>query len=168
MELYLNLHYFTTFLSVLICALSLFYFYRHYSLVPNHTTRKRKPVQKYPTPGLKILSEGSKPAIEYTTSSLSSVLASLTLLSVIAVHGLGATPEWAWVAKVKQPGKPGEEKLVNWLEAPAMLPKELPNARIMAFSYESKWLLEGLKQRRALCGIQLLEALNNLRKKVFF
>ena len=84
-------------------------------------------------------------------------------LSIFAVHGLGASPEWAWIRKVKD----GSRNVhVNWLKDPEMLPSKLPNSRIMTFNYESKWLLAAPKQRRSLCAIQLLTALDNRRNEV--
>lgn len=60
----------------------------------------------------------------------------------------------------------GEEKNVNWLADNDLLPKEIPNARIMTFNYESKWHADAPKQRRSLCAEQLLTALHNKRKEV--
>ncbi len=59
-----------------------------------------------------------------------------------------------------------KEVHVNWLANENLLPAKLPNSRIMTFNYESKWLLEAPKQRRSLCAIQLLTALDNKRKEV--
>lgn len=81
-------------------------------------------------------------------------------LSIVAVHGLGATPDWAWIWKVNK------EEHVNWLKDENMLPAKLPGSRIMTFNYESQWLLGAPKQRRSLCAIQLLTALDNKRKEV--
>lgn len=86
-------------------------------------------------------------------------------ISIVAVHGLGASPEWAWIRKVKDGDS---EKHVKWLEDPDMLPSKLPNSRVMTFNYESKWLLAAPKQRSSLCAIQLLTALDNQRKEVTF
>ena len=55
---------------------------------------------------------------------------------------------------------------VNWLADLHMLPAKLPDSRIMTFNYESKWFLEAPKQRRSLCAIQLLTALDNQRTEV--
>ena len=83
--------------------------------------------------------------------------------SIVAVHGLGANPDWAWIRKVEN----GNEVIhVNWLADENMLPVKIPNARIMTFNYESKWLLGAPKHRRSLCAIQLLTALDNKRKEV--
>ena len=83
--------------------------------------------------------------------------------SIVAVHGLGANPDWAWIRKMKD----GDDEVhVNWLADEIMLPAKLPDSRIMTFSYESNWLLGAPKQRRSLCAIQLLTALDNKRKEV--
>ena len=84
-------------------------------------------------------------------------------ISIVAVHGLGATPDWAWIRKVKIDD---QEVLVNWLADKNMLPAKLPNSRIMTFNYESKWFLRAPMQRRSLCGNQLLTALDNKRNEV--
>ena len=59
-----------------------------------------------------------------------------------------------------------KEVHINWLADENMLPAKLPDSRIMTFNYESKWLLGAPKQRRSLCAIQLLTALDNKRKEV--
>ena len=86
-------------------------------------------------------------------------------VSIVAVHGLGANPKWAWVRKVPVEA-PGEEKKVNWLADNDLLPSKVPSARIMAFNYESKWHADAPKQRRSLCADQLLTAIDNRRKEV--
>lgn len=95
--------------------------------------------------GLKVLYKGSNPSID-----------------IVAVHGLGATPDCAWIRKVQNGD---QEVLVNWLADRNMLPAKLPNSRIMTFNYESKWLLGAPMQRRHLCAIQLLTAIDNKRKE---
>lgn len=56
--------------------------------------------------------------------------------SVIAVHGLGANPDFAWVRK-KNPEE-GQFEDVNWLET--LLPQLLPVSRIRCFNYDSTWV----------------------------
>jgi len=60
----------------------------------------------------------------------------------------------------------GEEKRVNWLTDNDLLPKMVPNARIITFNYESKWHVDAPKQRRSLCAEELLIALENKRTAV--
>lgn len=57
--------------------------------------------------------------------------------SVVAVHGLGANPNyaWTWRGEEKPDGAPRET--ANWLTE--FLPEELPNARIMTYGYDSRW-----------------------------
>jgi hypothetical protein len=86
-------------------------------------------------------------------------------ISIVAVHGLGANPDWAWVRKVKVRAT-DEERNVNWLADLDLLPAKIPHARIMTFNYESKWHKDAPKQRRSLCADQLLTALDNKRKEV--
>jgi hypothetical protein len=95
--------------------------------------------------GLIVLYEGASPAVD-----------------IIAVHGLGANPDWAWIGK-REVGN-GEEH-IKWLSDKNMLPAKLPDSRIMTFNYESNWLLGAPKQRRSLCGVQLLTALDSKRKE---
>ncbi|KAH6653380.1 hypothetical protein BKA67DRAFT_503658, partial [Truncatella angustata] len=51
---------------------------------------------------------------------------------IVAIHGIGAHPDDTWTWK-----RPDER--TNWLADPNMLPKAVPNARIMRFGYESTW-----------------------------
>lgn len=119
--------------------------------------------------GMKVLYEGPKPCVEYVTTPEILFVESCTdfflliILSIVAAHGLGASPDWAWIRKVKNGDK---EVKVNWLADENMLPTKLPNSRIMTFNYESKWLLGAPKQRCSLCAIQLLTALDHQRKEV--
>ena len=77
----------------------------------------------------------------------------------MAVHGLGASPDWTWVHTEKTNGKK-----TNWLKDRDMLPRLVPNARIMQFVYESAWLgAQSIDQRVSLIADQLLECLANQR-----
>ena len=75
-------------------------------------------------------------------------------LSVVAVYGFGAHPDWTWYA--------GD---THWLKDDHMLPKAIPNTRILRFGYESQWLgREAIQQRLPLVADQLLYGLMALRK----
>ncbi|PQE16458.1 WD40 YVTN repeat-like-containing protein [Rutstroemia sp. NJR-2017a WRK4] len=84
-------------------------------------------------------------------------------VDIVAVHGLGATPSTTWTKAVEQQERAEvkninwhssltsllptiwtqapvqEEKRINWLSDPTMLPALVTNARIMAFNYDSNW-----------------------------
>jgi len=96
---------------------------------------------------------------------------------VVAVHGIGAAPDWAWVAqetKMKEVVLDGTKearevvRTINWLEAPNMLPKAIPRARIMRFGYESQWFGDAaVKQRLPTVANTLLKFLVMERKVSF-
>ena len=74
--------------------------------------------------------------------------------SIVAVPGLGASPEWTWKSKNK----------VDWLRDVNMLCRSIPNARIMVFEYESQWFGRGsIDQRLSSVADQLVLALFHSR-----
>ena len=118
--------------------------------------------------GLVVLYEGETPDVEWVFWFLrrpQQTPANITNSSVVAVHGLGADPAWAWVRKIGVEGT-DQYKKVNWLADKDLLPAKIPHARIMTFNYEAKWHKDAPKQRRDLCADQLLSALDNKRKEV--
>lgn len=72
--------------------------------------------------------------------------------SIVAVHGLGSNPDWAWTH---------EETGAMWLKH--FLPKACPRARIMAFNHNSAWDINAPVKSVDVCGQQLLDALNTSR-----
>jgi hypothetical protein len=57
------------------------------------------------------------------------------------------------------------ESYVNWLSDPAMLPKVVPNARIMRYGYKSQWFgPNAIKQNSSRVAHRLLIALKRARK----
>ncbi|KFY43045.1 hypothetical protein V494_02119 [Pseudogymnoascus sp. VKM F-4513 (FW-928)] len=90
--------------------------------------------------GLDIIYEGSNAEVD-----------------IVAVHGFGANPNYAWTANV------GSKVRFSWLER--LLPKEVPNTRIMTFSFQSNWLLDAPKTRTTLCAAALVDALRNKRRE---
>ncbi|KAK7423679.1 hypothetical protein QQX98_000869 [Neonectria punicea] len=76
-------------------------------------------------------------------------------VDVVAVHGIGASPKTTWTHKKTN---------VNWLSNHAMLPAALPNARIMAFGYNSVWFGDdAVKQSVESVANKLLEELSKNR-----
>jgi triacylglycerol esterase/lipase EstA (alpha/beta hydrolase family) len=72
------------------------------------------------------------------------------LLSIVAVHGLGAHPEFTWTTKHKQAQPPAElcdtshasiKDRVNWLKDEGFLKEDFKTARIMTFGYNADWFL---------------------------
>lgn len=75
--------------------------------------------------------------------------------SIVAVHGLGANSDFAWVRK-KRPEE-GQFEDVNWLEI--LLPQSIPASRIRCFNYDSRWVGNNLpKQTLVDIARQLLDA----------
>ncbi|KAG6977871.1 Vegetative incompatibility protein HET-E-1 [Fusarium oxysporum f. sp. conglutinans] len=91
-------------------------------------------------------------------------------LSIVAVHGLAANPDYAWVWQPKNnpPGHPEyPAKHFNWLKE--LLPIELSSAqlscRVMTFNYDSKWFMNAPQQRLSNISDTLLVSLRNKRDK---
>lgn len=91
--------------------------------------------------------------------------------SIVAVHGLAANPDYAWVWQPKNnpPGRHGyPDKHFNWLKD--LLPTEMSSAslscRVMAFNYDSKWFMDAPKQKLSDLSNRLLDSLRNKREKV--
>ncbi|KAH8679338.1 hypothetical protein BGZ61DRAFT_508198 [Ilyonectria robusta] len=90
---------------------------------------------------------------------------------MVAVHGLAANPDYAWVWQPKNNpadgcGYPTEH--FNWLKH--LLPAELLlstqlSCRIMTFNYELKWLINAPQQRLSNISDKLLVSLRNKREK---
>jgi len=82
------------------------------------------------------------------------MLIGINLISIVAVHGIGANVDTTWTTKE-----------VNWISDDKMLPQEQPTARIMTFSYDSQWLgSESIDQRCSLIADHLLAHLKTRRQ----
>ncbi len=81
----------------------------------------------------------------------------------MAIHGIGAHPDDTWCKRVDDHGL--EPKYVNWLQDAHMLPRVVPNTRIMRYGYESRWLGEdAIRLKASTVAQRLLRALNAARK----
>ena len=74
------------------------------------------------------------------------------LSSIVAVHGLGAHPEFTWTVTNKQAqplqaessskaGHASNKHRVNWLKDDAFLKEDFKKARIMTFGYNADWFV---------------------------
>lgn len=98
----------------------------------------------------------------------------LTLGSIIAVHGLGAHPVYTWshpisadsVDRTQEPN-PTEQGPVNRSTRISLLkdllPKDFPEARILSFEYNSRWLTDAPIKTTEEIGKTLLEEIKATR-----
>ncbi|KAK2591217.1 hypothetical protein QQS21_011102 [Conoideocrella luteorostrata] len=89
-------------------------------------------------------------------------------IDIVAVHGLGANPDYAWVWQPKHnpPNRPGyPDKYFNWIKE--LLPSKL-SCRVLAFNYDSTWVSTDSAPQQRLSNISdsLLDSLRNNRDKV--
>ncbi|KAJ3579438.1 hypothetical protein NPX13_g1123 [Xylaria arbuscula] len=76
-------------------------------------------------------------------------------VDILAIHGIGANPDHTWVDRKTK---------INWLNHQTMLPDALPNARIMAYNYESFWFGDNaVKQSLRSVAEKLLRAITEAR-----
>jgi hypothetical protein len=96
-----------------------------------------------------------------TQSSMSSNSSQFN--SIVALHGLGARPEyaWVWLPKNNPPGRNTPDQPYNWLKH--LLPTELC-CRVLAFNYESRWHRDAPQQRLPSISDTLLNALRSKRE----
>ena len=124
-------------------------------------------------------------------------IVALTLLSIVAVQGLGADPYYTWVrkhtpteakskkhhrlsllgirrknAQIDQPsgGASTASDTADCMWLRDLLPDVVPNARVATYSYESDWRNADIKTSLRKCGEQLLNVLlqNRSAEKVCF
>lgn len=57
-------------------------------------------------------------------------------------------------------------KIINWLEDKDMLPSQIPNARTIAFNYNSDWVTKGTKIELWDLGTELMRELDYERTHV--
>ena len=108
----------------------------------------------------------------------------LSLLSIIAVQGLGAHPFYTWVKRTMigesaqkkkwrtamtfKKNKDGysEENSTEVMWPRDLLPPLFKNARVATYSYESDWRRRGVKTRLRECAEQLLNVIFQYRQDV--
>lgn len=119
--------------------------------------------------GIKVLYEhpsGAQDAdpasfVEYSSKTIPEqpVRPTLTASSIVAIHGIGAHPDDTWCKKLDAGG------YVNWLSDLNMLPKVVPQTRIMRYGYESQWFGdETIQLKTSTVAQRLLQSLQRERK----
>ncbi len=83
-----------------------------------------------------------------------------TVCRIIAVHSLGADVDWTWTCQSKD-----EPKSVSWLRDLDMLPRIVPKARIMVYTYNSAWLSSGSKTVLKRCGEDTMRRIHDFRNR---
>ncbi|KAL6693367.1 WD40-repeat-containing domain protein [Trichoderma pleuroticola] len=84
---------------------------------------------------------------------------------IIAVHGLGASPEHTWTCRSKPTPKNGDgRKSVHLLKDLLMKDGRFSDARILHFSYNSDWLVDACFESARDIGLRLIESLIEHRK----
>ena len=73
------------------------------------------------------------------------------VLSIVAVHGLGAHPEFTWTTLCEEvlhgaqscphTHDASQKHRLNWLKDDGFLPTDFKSARIMTFGYNADWFL---------------------------
>ncbi|KHN94745.1 Peroxisomal targeting signal 1 receptor [Metarhizium album ARSEF 1941] len=132
----------------------------------NHASGKHKPPKS--TLGLQILHDCDEPTIECALqlSGPRNEMGANDWLSIVAVHGLGANPDyaWIWLPKNNPPDSPGyPDEPFNWLQK--LLPAKL-SCRVLAFNYDSAWFANAPQQRLSHISDNLLDSLRHQRDEV--
>ena len=83
------------------------------------------------------------------------------MLSIVAIHGLGAHPDFSWCKNIGTEEKP---IWFNWLIEDGMLPAVAPHARIIRYGYHSEWFgQDAIRQKISTVAHRLLLALRRKR-----
>jgi hypothetical protein len=82
---------------------------------------------------------------------------------IVAIHGLGAHPEYTWTSAFTRSTDPDHGKRVHLLRH--LLTNDFPDARILAFAHNSDWLIDAPVTSAQQIGDRLLEELVKHRSK---
>ncbi|KAL6817502.1 hypothetical protein V8C40DRAFT_281697 [Trichoderma camerunense] len=84
---------------------------------------------------------------------------------IIAVHGLGASPEYTWTSKPSSTSKDSDtRKPIHLLKDLLMKDERFSDARILHFAYNSDWLVDACFESAHDIGLRLMESLVEHRK----
>ncbi|KFG85892.1 NACHT and Ankyrin domain protein [Metarhizium anisopliae] len=117
---------------------------------PDESNASNKTLPPAAEPGLQILHDCEAPKID-----------------IVAVHGLGANPDyaWVWLPKNNPPNRRGyPNKPFNWLRE--LLPAKISKpCRVLAFNYDSRWFRDAPQQKLSSISDTLLDSLRNDREQ---
>ncbi|KAK9444704.1 Ankyrin repeat-containing domain protein [Metarhizium brunneum] len=117
---------------------------------PDEGNASNKTLPPAAEPGLQILHDSDAPKID-----------------IVAVHGLGANPDyaWVWLPKNNPPNRCGyPDKPFNWLQE--LLPAKISKpCRVLAFNYDSRWFWDAPQQKLSSISDTLLDGLRNDREQ---
>jgi Putative serine esterase (DUF676) len=90
--------------------------------------------------------------------------------SIIAIHGLAANPVYTWVKQVPiknanlgRVNKEGNCREVVWLKH--LLPDIIPNARVLKYNYDSRYLMNAPKENLRSIASRLVLGIHELRSR---
>lgn len=118
-----------------------------------------------------MIRDAENPSVEFASPS-SLRYRDAKSISIVAVHGMGARPDWTWTMERKVEGQTdnANKKYVNWLSDPEMLLGALPGVRILNFGYKTEWIGKQENETREIfvpdVAIRLLGGLEEHRKNV--
>lgn len=109
--------------------------------------------------GTRIIVDRQPPnrRLEYIFHMLQYLGSTLTVFSVVAVHGLGAHPEFTWTTR-----GPNQSR-VNWLTD--LFPRDFSRARVMTFGHNSDWFVRASNNTPFENAKMLLRAVNEERRE---
>jgi hypothetical protein len=88
---------------------------------------------------------------------------------IVAVHGLGAHPEYTWTCEAPRKHRTHEASAEPAAKRPRIhllrcfLEPDFPDARILSFAYNSDWLIDAPVKTAQQIGDQLLKQLEKAR-----
>lgn len=84
---------------------------------------------------------------------------------IIAVHGLGASPEHTWTCKPSPQSRTSDnQNPVHLLKDLLMKDERFSDARILHFAYNSDWLVDACFESARDIGLRLIESVIEHRK----
>ncbi|KAI0377723.1 hypothetical protein F5Y04DRAFT_171762 [Hypomontagnella monticulosa] len=84
-------------------------------------------------------------------------------LDIVAVYGLGAHPEYTWMAEPPSGGTPSEK--INWLSHKDFLTRDFRGARVLLWAYNADWFMDASLSRAPDKASTFIRALSEYRQR---